>query len=94
MARKYLTLSRDDYIQTLQKHICHVLFEKTNGDLRGMTCTLVEGLIPKTEKDVVEERLDKPKRQVNENIIPVFDLEKGSWRSFRLDKVLAIKKRR
>jgi len=61
-----------------------IKFKKTDGTERIMNCTLKEGIIVPHEK-----KTEKVKK-VNENVLPVFDLDKKEWRSFRLDSILSI----
>ena len=60
-----------------------ISFEKKDGTLRDMKCTLKE--VPSYEKktDTV--------RKENKDVLSVFDLEKMEWRSFRLDSIKEIK---
>ena len=51
-----------------------VTFKKVNGELRQMRC-------------VMEQPTSEPK---SHEVVPVMDLDKGSWRSFRIDSVVAI----
>jgi hypothetical protein len=56
-----------------------VTFEKKDGTIREMNCTLkdVPAYVPKTE--VV--------RKKSESTISVFDIDNQDWRSFRIDSV-------
>ena len=65
-----------------------VNFEKKDGSERKMLCTLSGGLIP----------VDKQPKTSSEaststigSALPVFDVNKGEWRSFRWDSVKTIK---
>jgi hypothetical protein len=49
-----------------------------------MKCTLKEDLVVHYEK-----KTDR-KKEANTEIVPVFDLEKNEWRSFKVDSVLSI----
>lgn len=58
-----------------------VTFEKSDGTERIMRCTLSESKIPEQSK---------PKntgKKSNDQVLPVFDLDKNAWRSFRLNSV-------
>ena len=64
-----------------------VNFEKKDGSEREMLCTLNEGLIP----------VDKQPKTSNEtstrtigSALPVFDINKGEWRSFRWDSINSV----
>jgi hypothetical protein len=59
-----------------------VTFKKKDGSTRDMRCTLKEELIQPYER----KENSAPKRQ-NDDVLPVFDLDKNEWRSFRLDSV-------
>ena len=57
-----------------------------------MACTLQEGEIPKANK---EDPLSQKKiRKINPEVCAVWDLNAQGWRSFRWDKVIAIKEGR
>ena len=59
-----------------------VTFTKLNGEERVMVCTKQFDLIPEEHRA----KSDKPHKQSDE-VIPVFDLDKQAWRSFRNDSV-------
>jgi hypothetical protein len=65
-----------------------ISFTKVNGDLRDMTCTLKELLIPADQlkkTQVKESTVDKePTNQ------PVYDVNAQGWRSFRYDSITQI----
>lgn len=62
-----------------------VTFSKKDGTERIMVCTLKEESIKFQEK-----KTGKVK-EVNEEVCPVFDIEKQEWRSFRYDSVKEVK---
>lgn len=66
----------------LQNNIVRLNFIKADGTKRSMLCTLMEEHLP--VKD--ESKVTKPRKQ-NEDVLPVFDLENNSWRSFRYDSI-------
>jgi len=74
-------MKRDILIKNLQKQVMKVTFTKVNGEERVMECTLQEHMIPET---------NPANRKENEEVLPVFDIDKGSWRSFRLDSITNI----
>ena len=64
-----------------------VNFEKKDGSEREMLCTLSGGLIP----------VDKQPKTSSEtststigSALPVFDINKGEWRSFRWDSINSV----
>lgn len=58
-----------------------VTFLKTDGSEREMKCTLKEGIAIPHEKTT-----DRVK-QVSDEVCPVWDIDKGAWRSFRYDSI-------
>ena len=75
-------------LEDLRASILEVDFLKTDGTLRTMKCTLRSDLIPKVEKRLID--TTKPERRVNEEVIPVYDLESSGWRSFRIGSIQSI----
>lgn len=61
-----------------------VFFIKSDGTEREMKCTLEEGVAIPHEK-----KTDRVKEK-NEDVCPVWDLDKGAWRSFRYDAVTKV----
>ena len=76
-------MNRETLIKNLQKNVMRITFTKVNGDERIMDCTLQEHIIPETSES---------NRKENEEVLPVFDINKGEWRSFRLDSVMKVEK--
>ena len=74
-------MKRDTLIKNLQKKTMRITFTKVNGEERVMDCTLQENIVPPTKYT---------DRKQNEEVLPVFDINKGEWRSFRLDSVTNI----
>ena len=74
-------MKRDTLIKNLQKKAMRITFTKVNGEERVMDCTLQEHMLPETNES---------NRKQNEEVLPVFDINKGEWRSFRLDSVTNI----
>ncbi len=68
----------------LRSEIMTVTFEKLDGTIREMRCTLIESKIPDASKPK-----NSGKAQSDDSIA-VFDLEKQGWRSFRFDSVRRI----
>lgn len=69
----------------LQSNICEVEFTKVNGETRVMKCTLDPSIIPPaTKKDPLSQ---KKVRAISEEVLPVWDVNKEQWRSFRLENV-------
>ena len=74
-------MKRNVLIKNLQKKAMRITFTKVNGEERVMDCTLQEHMLPETNES---------NRKQNEEVLPVFDINKGEWRSFRLDSVTNI----
>jgi hypothetical protein len=62
-----------------------VTFEKKDGSLRKMRCTLKD--VPQYERKIESET----PRKKNDEVMSVFDLDKSEWRSFRIDSIKEIK---
>lgn len=75
-------IPKDLIRSTLTSNICKVKFTKTNGEVRDMTCTLKEGVVVPHEK-----KTDRVK-EVNDDVLAVWDCEKNAWRSFRFDSII------
>ena len=74
-------MNREILIKNLQKRTMRITFTKVNGEERVMDCTLQEHMVPPTNPD---------NRKENETVLPVWDINKGEWRSFRIDSVTNI----
>ena len=79
--QKDIIVNRETLIKNLQKKAMRITFTKVNGDERIMDCTLQEHILPPT---------DSNNRKENEEVLPVWDINLGKWRSFRLDSVTNI----
>ena len=66
----------------LNAYVLEVEFVKTNGDTRKMRCTTKSDKIPENLKSKSEDG-----GTLNEEVIPVYDVEAEGWRSFRVDSV-------
>ena len=79
-----LLLTRNEFLERLQKNVVLVNFTKVNGEVRNLRCTLQESYIPKSE------RANQANRYHNDSVMNVWDVEKDDWRSFRLDSVNSV----
>lgn len=78
-------MTYQDYLDRLKKNVCVVSFNKVNGDQRVMTCTLEQDKLPPANK---KDPLSLKKvREINENVVSVWDINAQSWRSFRVANV-------
>lgn len=71
----------DTVKQMLRENILNVTFNKVNGELRVMKCTLKSDFIP-------QEFSPKSLKMENREAVAVWDLEKSAWRSFRIDSLV------
>ena len=79
-------MNRQELIEKLTADILCIGFKKKDGTDRYMKCTLNSEYVPLYEK-----KSDKTKK-LNENILPVYDLEKEGWRSISIDSIFSIEK--
>ncbi len=73
---------RDQVRNLLSASEATVVFEKLNGEMRTMRCTLIPEFLPETFDQVGEGK------EKNKDAVAVFDLDKQAWRSFRFDKLI------
>lgn len=79
-------ITKDNLTKALKLNTLNIKFKKTDGTIRSMVCTLQEKLLPIPEPNKVTQ-----KKPSNENVLPVWDLEKEAFRSFRVDSVIEYK---
>ena len=72
--------------EMLQTSQCRVIFTKLNGEERNMVCTLREDIIPSATKDPITQ---KKVRDLNEEVLAVWDTKAKGWRSFRISNVVS-----
>jgi hypothetical protein len=66
-----------------------VIFTKKDGSERTMNCTTNPNIVPKVE---ITESVDpKKERKVNEDVMPVYDIDAASWKSFRWDSIKQVR---
>lgn len=78
--------SKEELIKLLKHKVVTIKFKKKDDSIRKMVCTLSEDYLPEPEQ--VVEGQEKKKKKENPNTLPVWDLEKLAWRSFRVDSVV------
>lgn len=79
-------ITKDELVKLLKEKVVTIKFKKKDDTIRRMVCTLSEEYLPEVEKPI--EAQEKKKKKENSNTIPVWDLEKLGWRSFRVDSVV------
>ena len=78
-------MTYQEYLDNLKSAVCEVTFNKVNGEQRIMTCTLMEDVLPPATK--TEPLTQKKVREINENVVSVWDVNAQGWRSFRVANV-------
>ena len=78
-------MDRNVIQQALKENVVEVTFTKINGDERVMTCTLDSKLLPPATKD--DAMSQKKVRELNEEVLSVWDVNAQGWRSFRVANV-------
>tara|TARA_Y100000310_G_scaffold202703_1_gene202942 strand:+ start:865 stop:1119 length:255 start_codon:yes stop_codon:yes gene_type:complete len=71
---------RETLVEGLKNNLVKVRFTKVNGDERVMNCTLHESILP-------EPTTAKSDKKTNQDTVSVWDIDKGGWRSFRVDSI-------
>jgi hypothetical protein len=79
-------MTRDEIKEILKKGVHSVTFTKVDGTTRVMQCTLDPDLLPPPKEGDEE----KVKKEPNLSILPVWDVEKEGWRSFKVDSVTEV----
>lgn len=78
-------MDRYELKQTLQGNVATVVFEKADGTLREMRCTLQSDFLP---PQLLQE--NAVSRVENPSVLAVWDIDNGGWRSFRIDSIKSI----
>lgn len=73
--------------QQLQGNVATVTFEKVDGTIRTMRCTLLAEYLPAPASPQL---LTESTRQENDQVLSVWDIDNGGWRSFRLESIKSI----
>lgn len=80
--------TRDKLLGDLRDHVIEVHFTKVDGTPRAMRCTLMPNHLPPSYTQNVEEQAgEKEFHSKNPDVLAVWDVQKGGWRSFRIDSV-------
>jgi hypothetical protein len=75
---------RDFIKSALKNKTATLTFQKKDGTIRVMKCSLHEEHMPPYEKKTTHVR------EANDKTLSVVDLEKNEWRSFRFDSIQKI----
>lgn len=65
-----------------------VTFTKKDGTERVMNCTTSPDLVPPIP---IVEGVEKKEKKVNEEVMPVYDIDAQGWRSFRWDSIKQVR---
>jgi hypothetical protein len=89
------TLSEKDvkiFKKWLKSHLIYgpttIIFTKKDGTERTMTCTTSPSLVP---VEPIVEGVEKKEKKINEEVMPVYDLDAKGWRSFRWDSIKQVR---
>ena len=90
-----MSLSENDFKlfkKWLKSHLAFgpitVTFTKKDGTERVMKCTTNPTYIMFKDPAILE---SKKERKVNEDVMPVYDMESKAWKSFRWDSVKQVR---
>jgi hypothetical protein len=79
---------RDTLLADLRNNILEVTFTKVNGDRRSMRCTLMPNYLPENHNtNPTEQDKEKLFHKENPEVLAVWDIQSGGWRSFRVNSV-------
>lgn len=81
-------MTRDQFVQKLLSGEVNLVFEKRDGSHRQMKATLSEKLVPQVSTTQVS--TNKKSKVENLNLVVLWDLDKGNWRSLRFDSLLSV----
>lgn len=92
----FIKFDTNEFCRNLQSGVGEVIFQKLDGEIRKMKCTLAQDRLP-ANRDV--KKIDEMHRQNHEYLnigvnppidtITVWDLDANGWRSFRADRVIS-----
>jgi len=88
MVTEEIKKQRQQLVEKLKQQTLVVKFNKLNGDFREMTCTLQEELLPPVLKETSSS--DKKVKEINHEVLSVWDLNAKGWRSFRVDRIVEV----
>ena len=72
------TVKKEVYTEALKDAVCTIEFTKVDGSDRIMDCTLQSVMLPETKGTV---------NSLSSDLLRVFDVEVGGWRTITLSKV-------
>ena len=84
-----MVIEREELKALLQEKVMEVTFTKINGDKLIMECTLQPSALPPAKKD--EPITQKKVREINLEVMSVWDTKANGFRSFRMENILEVK---
>lgn len=81
--RSECDVAMETIVNFLKENVAEVVFTKVDGTSRTMKCTLKSEFLPP--------QMDIEEYTPRKNAVAVWDLEKDSWRSFRVDSMTSMK---
>ena len=88
-----LDLNRAEINRALRSRVINVSFQKNDGSIRNMLCTLQGQYIKQPQPIQFDSNVTefKPRRQKKYSpyVISVWDIDKGAWRSFKVDSIIS-----
>ena len=80
--------TKESMVESLHKGICNVTFEKVDGTTRIMNCTLKPNILAEGNgAGFIQKEIQLTEEAKNSEVIPVWDMDAQSWRSFRVSSV-------
>ena len=76
---------REDIVQALSENVCEVNFNKVDGSVRKMFCTLNPSIMNIDSDGGITKAKSK---EANLDIVRCFDVKAQGWRSFRVESVI------
>ena len=80
-----MMMNKHELKEVLQNGVVTVVFTKVDGSERTMKCTLLPEYMPAVAQG--QQLLNENSKPENPNVLSVWDLDNGGWRSFRVDSV-------
>jgi hypothetical protein len=80
-------LNKETLKEALAKYVAEITFNKVDGSVRKMNCTLMTDYLPQV---ISEEQAAHVPRVQTDEVLAVWDLDKQGWRSFRLDSIINV----
>ena len=78
----------ENLVANLKTHILLVTFEKVDGSMREMACTLMDKYLPEHDRELAAK--GAMLTETTPNNISVWDVDANGWRSFRIDSVQSV----